>query len=167
MNKPKHFILMKYQCNPTLQHTVSEPCMYFCFLFFRLILGLPSLSKMPERVSDYQGQNFHKLRRACLRRGALFKDPLFPATAQSLFFKREPPQGLTWKRPKVSVRWNAELLDNWREDGGDSDHCLSKSVIFITHPQITSVQTTAKLFLKYPPPHWAAVPACYISIRLG
>ncbi|KAG7497008.1 calpain-5-like isoform X1 [Solea senegalensis] len=55
---------------------------------------------MPERVSDFQGQSFHKLRRACLRRGALFKDPLFPTTAQSLFYKREPPPGLTWKRPR-------------------------------------------------------------------
>ncbi|XP_062300798.1 calpain-5-like [Scomber scombrus] len=55
---------------------------------------------MPERVSGFQGQSFHKLRRACLRRGAFFKDPLFPATAQSLFFKREPPPGLTWKRPR-------------------------------------------------------------------
>ncbi|XP_058482306.1 calpain-5-like isoform X2 [Solea solea] len=55
---------------------------------------------MPERVSDFQGQSFHKLRRACLRRGALFKDPLFPTTGQSLFYKREPPPGLTWKRPR-------------------------------------------------------------------
>ncbi|KAM6959851.1 calpain-5 isoform 2-T2 [Tautogolabrus adspersus] len=55
---------------------------------------------MPERVHSFQGQNFHKLRRACLRRGALFKDPLFPTTAQSLFYKREPPPGLTWKRPR-------------------------------------------------------------------
>ncbi|KAM6894436.1 calpain-5 [Lycodopsis pacificus] len=54
---------------------------------------------MPERVNHFQGQRFHKLRRSCLRRGALFKDPLFPATAQSLFYKREPPPGLTWKRP--------------------------------------------------------------------
>ncbi|CAJ1086160.1 calpain-5-like [Xyrichtys novacula] len=55
---------------------------------------------MPERVRSFQGQSFHKLRRACLRRGALFKDPLFPAAAQSLFYKREPPPGLTWKRPR-------------------------------------------------------------------
>ncbi|KAM9335908.1 calpain-5 isoform 1-T1 [Symphorus nematophorus] len=55
---------------------------------------------MPERVHSFQGQSFHKLRRACLRRGALFKDPLFPAAAQSLFYKREPPPGLTWKRPR-------------------------------------------------------------------
>uniref|UniRef100_A0A3Q1FTT7 Calpain-5-like n=1 Tax=Acanthochromis polyacanthus TaxID=80966 RepID=A0A3Q1FTT7_9TELE len=56
---------------------------------------------MPERINDFQGQSFHKLRRACLRRGALFKDPLFPATNQSLFYKREPPLGLTWKRPRI------------------------------------------------------------------
>ncbi|XP_018551987.1 calpain-5 [Lates calcarifer] len=55
---------------------------------------------MPEQVSNFQGQSFHKLRRACLRRGALFKDPLFPTTTQSLFYKRAPPPGLTWKRPR-------------------------------------------------------------------
>lgn len=57
---------------------------------------------MPERVHSFQGQNFHALRRSCLRRGSLFKDPLFPAAAQSLFYRREPPPGVTWKRPRVS-----------------------------------------------------------------
>ncbi|KAJ3585632.1 hypothetical protein NHX12_014351 [Muraenolepis orangiensis] len=55
---------------------------------------------MPERVQDFQGQSYHQLRRACLRRGALYKDPLFPASSQSLFYRREPPAGLTWKRPR-------------------------------------------------------------------
>ncbi|KAF7230263.1 calpain-5 [Nothobranchius furzeri] len=55
---------------------------------------------MLEQVNDFQGQNFKKLRRACLRRGVLFKDPLFPATTQSLFYKRTPPPGLAWKRPR-------------------------------------------------------------------
>ncbi|KAJ4949319.1 hypothetical protein JOQ06_020835 [Pogonophryne albipinna] len=55
---------------------------------------------MPEQVNQFQGQSFHKLRRACLRRGALFQDPLFPATPQSLFYRRKPPPGLTWKRPR-------------------------------------------------------------------
>ncbi|KAM4714625.1 calpain-5 [Anableps anableps] len=55
---------------------------------------------MLEAVNDFQGQSFNKLRRSCLRRGALFKDPLFPATNQSLFYKRTPPPGLTWKRPR-------------------------------------------------------------------
>ncbi|CAL8241572.1 unnamed protein product [Merluccius merluccius] len=55
---------------------------------------------MPERVQDFQGQSYRKLRLACLRRGVLFKDPLFPAAPQSLFYKREPPGGHTWKRPR-------------------------------------------------------------------
>ncbi|XP_036002300.1 calpain-5 [Fundulus heteroclitus] len=59
---------------------------------------------MLEAVSDFQGQSFNKLRRSCLRRGALFKDPLFPATNQSLFYKRAPPPGLTWKRPREICR---------------------------------------------------------------
>ncbi|XP_054863411.1 calpain-5-like isoform X1 [Amphiprion ocellaris] len=62
--------------------------------------NLSDSTAMPERINDFQGQSFQKLRRACLRRGALFKDPLFPATNQSLFYKREPPLGLTWKRPR-------------------------------------------------------------------
>uniref|UniRef100_A0A667ZUP6 Calpain-5-like n=1 Tax=Myripristis murdjan TaxID=586833 RepID=A0A667ZUP6_9TELE len=51
-------------------------------------------------MNNFQGQSYHKLKRACLRRGVLFKDPVFPASTQSLFYKREPPPGLTWKRPK-------------------------------------------------------------------
>ncbi|CDQ62255.1 unnamed protein product [Oncorhynchus mykiss] len=55
---------------------------------------------MPERVCWFQGQSYHKLKRACLQRGKLFKDPLFPPSALSLFYKRAPPPGLTWKRPR-------------------------------------------------------------------
>uniref|UniRef100_A0A3B3C037 Si:dkey-19b23.13 n=1 Tax=Oryzias melastigma TaxID=30732 RepID=A0A3B3C037_ORYME len=55
---------------------------------------------MLKQVHDFQGQSFGKLRRSCLRRGALFKDPLFPASDQSLFYKRASPPGLTWKRPR-------------------------------------------------------------------
>lgn len=69
---------------------------------YTYVLRLSSAAAMPERINNFQGQSFHKLRRACLRRGALFKDPLFPPAAQSLFYKRELPPGLTWKRPRVS-----------------------------------------------------------------
>ncbi|XP_063043315.1 calpain-5-like isoform X2 [Engraulis encrasicolus] len=55
---------------------------------------------MPERPCLFQGQSYHKLKRACLRQGTLFQDPLFPPTAQSLFYKRVPPPGITWKRPR-------------------------------------------------------------------
>ncbi|XP_029932019.1 calpain-5 isoform X2 [Myripristis murdjan] len=64
------------------------------------LTGQAAVSRMPERVNNFQGQSYHKLKRACLRRGVLFKDPVFPASTQSLFYKREPPPGLTWKRPK-------------------------------------------------------------------
>ncbi|PWA28862.1 hypothetical protein CCH79_00012930, partial [Gambusia affinis] len=60
--------------------------------------------RMLEAVNDFKDQSFDKLRRSCLRRGALFKDPLFPATNQSLFYKRAPPPGLTWKRPREICR---------------------------------------------------------------
>ncbi|XP_065104662.1 calpain-5 isoform X2 [Paramisgurnus dabryanus] len=55
---------------------------------------------MPEKVCKFQGQCYHKLKRACLRRGTLFKDPSFPSSTESLFYKRAPPPGLTWKRPR-------------------------------------------------------------------
>lgn len=74
----------------------------FIYTYVLLSWRLSSAAAMPERINNFQGQSFHKLRRACLRRGALFKDPLFPPAAQSLFYKRELPPGLTWKRPRVS-----------------------------------------------------------------
>ncbi|XP_036404357.1 calpain-5-like [Megalops cyprinoides] len=55
---------------------------------------------MPERVCVFQGQCYYKLKRDCLRRGVLFKDPLFPPSPQSLFYRRSPPPGLTWRRPR-------------------------------------------------------------------
>ncbi|KAJ8338187.1 hypothetical protein SKAU_G00371530 [Synaphobranchus kaupii] len=55
---------------------------------------------MPERVCVFQGQCYYQLQRACLRRGVLFQDPHFPPSAQSLFYRRCPPPGLTWKRPR-------------------------------------------------------------------
>ncbi|KAG9346367.1 hypothetical protein JZ751_006678 [Albula glossodonta] len=71
---------------------------------------------MPERVSVFQGQCYYKLKRACLRRGVLFQDPHFPASDQSLFYRRCPPPGVTWKRPRVipdhtEQEWNPKRPD--------------------------------------------------------
>uniref|UniRef100_A0A8C1RU62 Si:dkey-19b23.13 n=1 Tax=Cyprinus carpio TaxID=7962 RepID=A0A8C1RU62_CYPCA len=55
-------------------------------------------------------QCYHKLKRSCLRRGALFQDPFFPPSAESLFYKRTPPPGLTWKRPRVRETDNPRLF---------------------------------------------------------
>uniref|UniRef100_A0A8C1RTH9 Si:dkey-19b23.13 n=1 Tax=Cyprinus carpio TaxID=7962 RepID=A0A8C1RTH9_CYPCA len=65
---------------------------------------------MPEKVCKFQGQCYHKLKRSCLRRGALFQDPFFPPSAESLFYKRTPPPGLTWKRPRVRETDNPRLF---------------------------------------------------------
>ncbi|MBN3314822.1 CAN5 protein, partial [Atractosteus spatula] len=55
---------------------------------------------MPERVQVFKGQRYHQLKRRCLHRGVLFQDPLFPPCAESLFYRRAPPTGITWKRPR-------------------------------------------------------------------
>ncbi|XP_066578750.1 calpain-5 [Amia ocellicauda] len=55
---------------------------------------------MPERVRVFKGQCYHRLKQRCLHRGTLFQDPLFPPSAESLFYRRAPPPGLTWKRPR-------------------------------------------------------------------
>ena len=45
------------------------------------------------------GQNFNELKSSCLQTGKLFEDPVFPPTDESLYFSREPPFTLEWKRP--------------------------------------------------------------------
>uniref|UniRef100_A0A3Q2Z7C6 Calpain 5 n=1 Tax=Hippocampus comes TaxID=109280 RepID=A0A3Q2Z7C6_HIPCM len=49
------------------------------------------------------GQSFTALRKQCRQNGLLFEDPLFPATDQSLFYKRNHIGKVIWKRPKVSL----------------------------------------------------------------
>lgn len=84
------------RCSPSPLSIPIFFSLYPALLFFSLTFS------MPERVCWFQGQSYHKLKRACLQRGKLFKDPLFPPSALSLFYKRAPPPGLTWKRPRVS-----------------------------------------------------------------
>lgn len=83
------------------------PQLFFFLVYFLFLSSSPQplsaspLCSMPEKVCKFQGQCYHKLKRSCLRRGALFQDPFFPPSAESLFYKRTPPPGLTWKRPRV------------------------------------------------------------------
>ncbi|XP_069502478.1 calpain-5-like [Ambystoma mexicanum] len=55
---------------------------------------------MANSVVPYQGQNYAKLKRACLQRKTLFEDPLFPAVSETMFYTKAPPDGVVWKRPK-------------------------------------------------------------------
>uniref|UniRef100_A0A674J255 Calpain catalytic domain-containing protein n=1 Tax=Terrapene triunguis TaxID=2587831 RepID=A0A674J255_9SAUR len=59
-----------------------------------------------ENAMKYLGQDFEKLRNACLQSGALFRDDIFPPAAASLGFKELGPNssktyGIKWKRPTV------------------------------------------------------------------
>ncbi|XP_022594264.1 calpain-5 isoform X2 [Seriola dumerili] len=51
-------------------------------------------------VVPYEGQSFSALRRQCQQNGALFEDPLFPTSDQSLFYQSNRIGRVTWKRPK-------------------------------------------------------------------
>ncbi|XP_028653783.2 calpain-5-like isoform X1 [Erpetoichthys calabaricus] len=59
---------------------------------------------MQERVRPFRQQNYYKLKRNCLKHGVLFEDPLFPPTAESLYYKRTPPSDIEWKRPSEICR---------------------------------------------------------------
>ncbi|XP_061446378.1 calpain-5-like isoform X5 [Rhineura floridana] len=54
---------------------------------------------MPSRPAPFRGQRYKRLKRRCLKRRSVFEDPEFPATDESLFYRRDPPDGVSWKRP--------------------------------------------------------------------
>ncbi len=54
----------------------------------------------PSRIEG--GQQFHELRDQCLKDRQLFEDPEFPAANSSLFYSRETPKRVVWRRPAVS-----------------------------------------------------------------
>ncbi|KAK3878996.1 hypothetical protein Pcinc_016403 [Petrolisthes cinctipes] len=51
----------------------------------------------------FQGQNYSKLKKGCMSRGEKFSDPKFPPHDSSLYFSKQPPGVVTWKRPQEIV----------------------------------------------------------------
>ncbi|XP_047474397.1 calpain-5-like isoform X4 [Penaeus chinensis] len=56
-----------------------------------------------SNVTTFAGQNYSKLKKDCLNRGEKFSDPKFPPHDSSLFFSKQPPGVITWKRPHEIV----------------------------------------------------------------
>ena len=46
-------------------------------------------------------KDFKLLRNECKKKGRLFEDRDFPATNSSLYFSKQPPFHVEWKRPMV------------------------------------------------------------------
>lgn len=51
----------------------------------------------------YKGQRYKKLKAECLKANKLFTDPEFPPRSRSLYFSRQAPADIVWKRPQDIV----------------------------------------------------------------
>ncbi|KAK4310570.1 hypothetical protein Pmani_017872 [Petrolisthes manimaculis] len=56
-----------------------------------------------SKHKSFQGQNYSKLKKGCMSRGEKFSDPKFPPHDSSLYFSKQPPGVVTWKRPQEIV----------------------------------------------------------------
>jgi calpain-5 len=51
----------------------------------------------------YKGQRYKRLKTECLKANKLFTDPEFPPQSKSLYFSRQAPADIVWKRPQVCI----------------------------------------------------------------
>ncbi|XP_075040426.1 calpain-6 [Mixophyes fleayi] len=54
---------------------------------------------MAPPVRHLKNQNFWQLKNECMKAGTLYEDPEFPASNESLFYSKAPPDLIQWKRP--------------------------------------------------------------------
>ena len=54
-----------------------------------------------SKAVPYQNQDYYDIREQLIEQGALFVDPEFPPTPQSLYWSKQAPRYIKWKRPHV------------------------------------------------------------------
>ena len=59
------------------------------------------IAKKPSHAIPFNNTSYSDLQKQLLKNNALFEDPDFPATDDSLFFSKKPPRPFVWKRPHV------------------------------------------------------------------
>ncbi len=53
-------------------------------------------------IKPFKGQKWQELKTK-YNRNNLFEDPLFPATAKSLYYSNQGPKGAVWRRAGVNM----------------------------------------------------------------
>jgi len=65
--------------------------------------------KPTPRVAKVISQDYNVIKRECLQQKALWEDPSFPATDQSIYPSSQGPLPFKWIRASVSVLYGATL----------------------------------------------------------
>ena len=60
-------------------------------------------SKPPPKVARVMSQNYKEVKAECLKQGALWEDPSFPAVNKTIYYSYDPGFQFKWMRPGVSI----------------------------------------------------------------